>query len=248
MRHILMCLAVLILAPVFAFAAPEQEHFFDSDGVKIRYWDEGEGEAVLLIHGFSVTGTLNWRAPKIQQTLSETYRVIMPDVRNHGKSGDAPEGEHGVEVVNDMVRLLDHLGLESAHVVGYSMGGRIAIKMTTMYPERVRSALIGGMGWMDAQSEETRRFATSGLTGRLGPPRRGYTELATTETEMKAITVPLQVIIGTEDGGRHLVDQWQAIVPELDVVNVEGANHQSCVLAPEFKSGIQAFIAENARE
>lgn len=248
MRRTLFGLSVLMVMPCFAFAAPEQEKFFDSDGVKIRYWDEGEGEVVLLIHGFSATGTLNWRAPKIQQALSENNRVIMPDVRNHGKTGDAPEGEHGVEVVKDMVRLLDHIGVDRAHVVGYSMGGMIAIKMTTMYPERVQSILSGGMGWMEAGSDEVTRFANSGPTGRLGPPYHGFAELGTSAAEMKAITTPLKVIIGTEDGGQHLTNAWKEIVPDLDIVYVEGANHQSCVVAPEFKAGIQKFIAENAEK
>ena len=70
MKHMLIGYVVLMVMPVVALAVPEQVKFFDSDGVKICYWDEGEGEVVLLIHGYSATGTLNWRAPKIQNRSS----------------------------------------------------------------------------------------------------------------------------------------------------------------------------------
>ncbi len=231
-----------------ANAAPEQEHFFDSNGVKIRYWLEGEGEPVLLIHGYTTNGSLNWRAPGIQQDLSKNYQVIMPDVRNHGRSEQVPDGEHGVKVVEDMVRLLDHLNIESAHVAGYSMGGMIAIKMATMFPERVRSATVCGMGWVDADSEATRNFAQSETPGRLGPPLRGFGEFGTTQEEMMAISLPLKVIVGTDDPGQmRRVEAWKAIVPDLDVLYVEGADHTGCVFRPELKEGIREFIDLQAR-
>ena len=71
-----------------------------------------------------------------------------------------------------MARLLDHLNIESAHVAGYSMGGMITLKMVTMFPERVRSALVCGMGWIDADTDETRSFARNEATGRLEGPLR----------------------------------------------------------------------------
>ncbi|MEK7793290.1 MAG: alpha/beta fold hydrolase [Candidatus Hydrogenedentota bacterium] len=104
MRVVLISVALLLFV---ATAARAEEQFFDSDGVKIRYWIEGEGEPVLLIHGYTANGNLNWRAPGIQQALAEKYRVIMPDVRGHGLSDAPPEGQHGIHVVEDMVRLLD---------------------------------------------------------------------------------------------------------------------------------------------
>ena len=244
----MICFSLVVVAVTTSFSAPAEEHFFDSDGVQIRYWLEGEGEPVLLIHGYSATGSLNWRAPGIQQNLSQNYQVIMPDVRGHGKSGVSEDGKNGIAVVHDMIRLLDHVNVESAHVVGYSMGGMIAIKLTTMFPERVRSALVGGMGWVNADSEATRRFATSEATvPRLQAALRGFGDFGTTADEMTAITTPLQVIVGTADPGQLLrVDAWKTIVPTLDIVYVEGATHQGCVFRPELKNGIRAFIDRHA--
>ncbi len=243
MKRTVPIVALVALSVGIANAAPEQEHFFDSNGVKIRYWLEGEGEPVLLIHGYSTNGSLNWRAPGIQQDLSKSYQVIMPDVRNHGRSEQVPDGEHGVKVVEDMVRLLDHLNIESAYVAGYSMGGMITLKMTTMFPDRVRSALVCGMGWIEADTEETRGYAQNETTGRLGPPARGFGELATTKEEVQAITLPVKVIVGTDDSGQmRRVKAWKAIVPNLDVLYVEGADHSGCVFRPELKEGIREFI------
>ena len=250
MKRLILAVSLLAvcLTAVVAYAVPEQVHFFDSDGVKIRYWLEGEGEPVLLIHGYSANGSLNWRAPGIQQELSKTYQVIMPDVRSHGGSEVVPDGQHGIKVVHDMIRLLDHLNIESAHVAGYSMGGMIAIKMATLFPERVRSATVCGMGWVDANSEATRNFAQSETAGRLGPPLRGFGEFGTTREEMQAISLPLKVIVGTDDPGQmRRVDAWKAIVPDLDVLYVEGATHARCIFRPELKEGIRAFIDLQAR-
>ena len=60
--------------------------------------------------------------------------------------------------------------------------------------------------------------------------------------------VPLRVIIGTNDGGQRVVNLWKEIVPDLEVVLVDGATHLSCMSAPEFKAGILSFIAENSQK
>ena len=238
----LAALAMFVSAPSFS-----EEKFFDSDGVKIRYWQEGEGEPVLLIHGYTANGNLNWRGPGIEQALAEKYQVIMPDVRGHGGSDAPPEGQHGIRVAEDMLRLLDHVNAKQAHVVGYSMGGMISIKFATLHPDRVRSLLIGGMGWLPEGSEPVKKFATDTASSpRLQASLRGFGEFATTKEAMLAIVAPTKVIIGTNDNLTRRVDLWKEIVPALDVTYIEGATHQGCVFRPEFKQGILDFVAANA--
>lgn len=149
-------LLTLIVAFVIAiqFAAPAEDQFFDSNGVQIRYIVEGEGEPIVLIHGFTANLDMNFRMPGIIKALAEDYQVIALDCRGHGKS-EKPHGvEHyGIEMVNDVVRLLDHLGIEKAHVSGYSMGGFITMKLLTTHPGRVISALPGGAGWATPDAE-----------------------------------------------------------------------------------------------
>src|SRR4051812_46125336 len=124
-----------------------EDRFFDSGGVKIRYVIEGQGEPVLLIHGFTANIEAQWALPGILKALAKDYRVIALDNRGHGKS-DKPHDpkQYGREMVEDQVRLLDHLKIEKAHVVGYSMGAMIAAKLVTTHPERVRSVTLGGSG------------------------------------------------------------------------------------------------------
>jgi len=144
-RIAVVAFAFVLFSTSAIFAGPEV-HFFDSDGVKIRYTTQGEGDPVLLIHGFGLSGTIQWR--KIAPRLAEKYKVITIDNRGHGGSEKPHDvAMYGTEMIEDQVRLLDHLGIEKAHVMGYSMGGGITIGFLAEHPERIQSAVIGGMGW-----------------------------------------------------------------------------------------------------
>ena len=137
-----------LLLAALTCAAPSaqlEQRFFDSDGVRICFTVQGQGEAVVLLHGFAAS--LDMMGPLVG-SLSKDYRVIAMDVRGHGKS-DKPHDpkQYGTEMVEDVVRLLDHLEIEHAHVVGYSMGGAIGLKLLTTHSDRVLSAVIGAYGW-----------------------------------------------------------------------------------------------------
>ncbi len=125
--------------------------FFDSNGVPIYYTVEGQGEPVILIHGIGANADLNWRRPGVTGMLARDFQVIAFDLRGHGRSGQPTDpGQYGVEMVEDAVRLMDHLHIDKAHVAGYSLGGFIALKLVTTHPERIRSAAICAAGWSDA--------------------------------------------------------------------------------------------------
>jgi pimeloyl-ACP methyl ester carboxylesterase len=134
-----------------------EDHFFDSNGVRIHYIVEGEGEPVLLIHGFSVDIGRNWGAPGIIKALSRDYRVIALDNRGHGQS-DKPHDpkKYGAEMTEDAVRLLDHLKIDKAHVVGYSMGARITAELLASHPDRLLTATLGGFGGIRLAPDQMR--------------------------------------------------------------------------------------------
>ena len=120
---------------------------FDSAGVKIHYEIQGQGEPIILIHGYIADHNMNWKAPGIMQELAKRRKVIAIDCRGHGKSGKPHDPEkYGAEMANDVIRLMDHLKIEKAHVGGYSMGAFITCKLMADHPERLRSAAMGGAG------------------------------------------------------------------------------------------------------
>ena len=139
---------VIALAPAsLAQTAPAQS--FDSHGVQISYADRGQGVPVVLIHGFTGTYARHWEAPGVMQALETAgYRVVAMDCRGHGQSGKpADPAQYGMEMVGDVIRLLDHLKIERAHVVGYSMGGAIANQLLVRNPERLLTVTLLGAGW-----------------------------------------------------------------------------------------------------
>lgn len=125
-----------------------ESRFFDSGDVRLHYIDEGSGDPVLLIHGFSLDLGLNWVQPGIVDALTRAgYRVVAYDTRGHGGSQKFHEAAmYGPPDVEDPVRLLDHLGIARAHVVGYSRGARIAHHLRAEHPHRLRSVVLGGYG------------------------------------------------------------------------------------------------------
>jgi pimeloyl-ACP methyl ester carboxylesterase len=158
-RHFIGTLAV------FAFLTSTiraEDFFFDSAGVRIHYTVQGRGEPVVLIHGFGADIIENWAKPGIVRALAGSYRVIALDNRGHGLS-DKPHtvDAYRGQMAEDVIRLLDHLKIGQAHIVGYSMGGFITMALLGTHPERLRSAVIGAAGWNPAGLETWKRMIES---------------------------------------------------------------------------------------
>jgi pimeloyl-ACP methyl ester carboxylesterase len=113
------------------------ESTIDVDGVDVFYRDEGEGDPVLLLHGFPDTGDL-WHH-QVRQLTANGFRAIVPDLRGFGRSGKPPGvAAYRVQaVINDMWGLLRHLGLSRVHVVGHDWGAELAWVMAAISPRRV---------------------------------------------------------------------------------------------------------------
>ena len=182
MRSSLRCAAVALLCLVLVpTSALSQDKFFDSNGVRIRYVDEGSGDAIVLLHGDG--GNLNdWISSGTLADLAQEYRVIAFDARGSGKSGKPHDVKaYGRETGLDVVRLLDHLGIRRAHIIGYSMGANITAQLLTTHGERFISATLGGAAgrfrWTDEQaaradqeaSEKERECVSRSQIYRLAP-------------------------------------------------------------------------------
>ncbi len=146
------------------------EGFFDSNGVKIHYVTEGEGVPVILIHGW-MSDVTTW-GPKLSPL--EGFQLVALDCRGHCKS-DKPHDpkRYGAEMAMDIVRLMDHLKLKKAHLVGYSMGTFIAGKVAASHPDRVLSLTYGGQAPLligESGSKEIDAFVKAVDEGKgLGP-------------------------------------------------------------------------------
>jgi pimeloyl-ACP methyl ester carboxylesterase len=139
----------------YQFTARVPGKVLDSNGFPIHYTDEGSGEAVVLIHGMGANSDINWRRAGITDLLAKDFRVVSLDIRGHGLSGKSHEPkDYGIEMVNDVARLLDHLKIEKAHVAGYSLGGFIALKFVAEHPDRVISVAYCASGWKDPTGPE----------------------------------------------------------------------------------------------
>lgn len=138
---------LLFVVAICIFSAPmfAQERFFDSDGVNIRYVERGVGEPVVLVHGIMGTVENNWDETGVLSDLSRDHHVIAFDMRGHGKS-DKPHDPslYGREMALDIVRLLDHLKIQKAHLVGYSLGSFVVGLAVVVQPGRFASVTFGG--------------------------------------------------------------------------------------------------------
>ena len=130
------------------------EQFFDSNGVQIRFLDQGVGQAIILLHGLTADIEPSWIHTGVFQDLARDHRVIAMSLRGHGRSGKPRDSSaYGDEMARDVVRLLDHLRISRAHIVGHSFGGRITAKLLTTNPGRFLSATLtassGERNWND---------------------------------------------------------------------------------------------------
>jgi pimeloyl-ACP methyl ester carboxylesterase len=172
----LLAACVLVAPPAGLAQQGAAEEFFDSNGVQIHYVDRGRGAPVVLLHGFTGSYTRHWEAPGVMDALEKAgYRVIAMDCRGHGQSGKPHDSsQYGLEMVQDVVRLLDRLKLERAHIVGYSMGGGIASQLLVRHPGRLLTVTLLGAGW---EGEDLTGFKSQMLALAEGFARRDASAL-----------------------------------------------------------------------
>jgi pimeloyl-ACP methyl ester carboxylesterase len=224
-----------------------KSEFFVAKGVKIHYLVAGRGEPVVLIHGLHASANINWKINGVIAELANDRRVVAIDLPGHGRS-DKPEGKeaYGIQLVEDVVLLLDHLNIERAHVVGYSMGGMTAMKLAATHPERVRSVLLGGMGWFREGS------ALQDFWGRREPRENsrvpaafleGMPQLALSTDELKSIQQPIKVVIGQDDPVKRMyVTPLLRVRDDIPIVEIPDAGHINCVAKPQFRAEIAGWI------
>lgn len=144
--------ATLAMPFIARSARAAEDRRFDSAGVPIRFIEEGQGEPVILLHGYTTNLEGQFVRTGVFGALSPHFRTIALDARGHGRSGKPHDrAAYGPEMGRDVTRLMDHLGLRRAHIVGYSMGAHIVAQLAVLDPGRFATLTLGGaagrLGW-----------------------------------------------------------------------------------------------------
>jgi pimeloyl-ACP methyl ester carboxylesterase len=246
--------------------------FFDSAGIKIHYSDIGAGEAVVLVHGFASTVEHNWGGTGWIAALSEKYRVIAVDVRGHGFS-DKPHEPRSYGYASmgaDVTRLMDHLGIERALLMGYSMGASIAIELMLSHPERFRAIVLGGIAYDDGLEDKLDREAISeayradDATTIKSPVAKAYRRFAESMPndlkalaalidadrspfdpgKLAAVQMPVLIVVGSNDNAIGDPKPLAKMIPGARLVMLEGRDHMTAPADLRFKEVVLEFLSE----
>lgn len=199
---------------------PPQDRYFSSDGVRLRYVEEGTGpDAVILLHDADTGVDAQWIATGFMPALArqQIFRVIALDLRGHGKS--APGPADGAEHAEDVLRLMSHLGLRRAHLIGYGRGAAIAAYVTARHPDRVITTTLA-----------------AGAHAQGGG-------LALTDQEMNRIATPTLAVVGNADPAIAQMHGLRRAMPQLwrfAVLHEE--TRSAMVRGDEFITLVQYFL------
>jgi len=251
---------------------------FSSDGVRIAFVDEGpaggpseaKADPVLLIHGFASSVRYNWRVPGwIALLVKHGFRVVAVDNRGHGESDKLydPQDYGAALMAEDARRLLDHLGLARADVMGYSMGARISAFLALAHPGRVRSAVFAGLaGNMvrpiagtgpvahaleadsidDVPNPTARTFRA--FADRTGSDRRALAACIRgardplTREMVARIACPVLVVAGGDDVIAGPADDLARLIPGAQALTVPRRDHMRTVGDRVYMDGVLDFL------
>ncbi len=244
---------------------------FESAGVQIYYEEYGAGAPVVLIHGFASNIETNWVVPGWIELLAQRFWTIPFDLRGHGRSSKPHDWQAYTmdALVGDVVALLDHLKVDRTFIMGYSLGGRITLELLVRHPERVRAAVVGGVGRESGiSSSEIRQKIVDGLlapsienvTDELARRFRRFAEANKNDlkalaacmsvaramppvSELSRIKAPVLVVAGANDTWIGSPQWLRDTIPNAQLVILEGRDHMTAVGDKRFKEEVLRFFA-----
>lgn len=239
------------------------------DGVELAWREIGDGRPVVLLHGLMGSGALMASHGPARAIAAGGYRVILPDMRGNGDSGRPHDpARYPPDVLaDDQLALIEHLGLGAYHLGGYSMGGKVVLRLLAR-GARPTGAIVGGQGLdaLDAQSDRTdghRRLLAAVANGDAfepGSPEEGIAQwvrqtgadpravllvldsfVATQKEALREVPTPTLVVVGDADSRGASAGELAALLPNGRVVRVPG-DHGTAVAAPEFTDAVLNFL------
>ncbi|PZO02739.1 MAG: alpha/beta hydrolase [Hyphomicrobiales bacterium] len=250
---------------------------FSSDGVELAFidlaptGDAPKHETIVLVHGFGSSHMVNWVNTQWTKTLTHAgYRVVALDNRGHGQSEKLydPAAYSSVIMAEDVRRLMDHLDIPRAAVMGYSMGARISAHLALAHPQRLKALMLGGLGIhlvegvglplgiadameapsLDVLTDPMQRMfrafadATKSDLKALAACIRGSRQTLSA-AEVGRITVPTLVSVGTRDVVAGSGPELAALISGAEAFDVEGRDHNLAVGDKSHKQAVLAFLA-----
>jgi pimeloyl-ACP methyl ester carboxylesterase len=247
---------------------------FRNGDVEIGYLDEGQGQPIVLVHGFASTKEVNWVHPGWVTTLARAgRRVIALDNRGHGASSKLydPAIYHSATMADDVRALLDHLNIERADVMGYSMGARITAFLALSHAARVRSAIFGGLGVRlvegvglpESIADALEALSLDDVRDPTGRMFRIFAEQTKSDlralaacirgsrqtlsaSQVASIRVPVLVAVGTKDQVAGSARELAALIPGARALDIPDRDHMLAVGDKVFKAGVIDFLNQRA--
>jgi len=243
---------------------------FRNGEVEIAYLDEGEGDPIVLVHGFASNKEVNWVMPGWTTTLRrEGRRVIALDNRGHGQSTKIhdPAAYHTDIMAGDVAALISHLNLPRADVMGYSLGSRISVVLAARHPALVRSLILGGAGirlvdnagLRDEIAESLEMPSLDDVTDPMGKRFRAFAEQTHSDLkalaaclrgsrqpvrveDVKGIRAPALIAVGTKDDIAGSPHELAALMPNGRGLDIPDRDHMVAVGDKVFKAEAIKFL------
>jgi len=262
--------AIVLVAQLHACADTERETVLVTTTSEIgtHFVVTGSGEPVVLVHGFSQTHAV-WLDTPLYKALIRDHRVIAVDLRGHGDSYKPHDpAAYGPHVQSDLISLLDHLDIDKAHFVGFSLGASVVGDVVVSSPERVQTATMGSgyfTAWDDAEEEFARQIEEreSGVEGfPWEPENQDYQALAAvirgakysvvSPEQIASINTPTLIVFGSIEV-EHMTDlhreRLESVPNSARVLIIDGADHDSAnaaILNPAFTQAVRELIASSS--
>lgn len=247
---------------------------FDSNGVTIHYEVFGEGTPIILVHGFASSIDQNWVATGWVDALVPIRQVVALDCRGHGLSEKPhdPQAYGGGAMVEDVVRLMDHLEIEKSDLFGYSMGAGISLRLLLTHPDRFTSVVLGGIGNVLTQERDEGASAIAEallaedpetITDPVAKGFRAFADLGDNDLRALAavmrsprdalgreklaeVALPVLIVNGADDTLVGSPDELAAAIPKAQLVKIPDRDHLTVVPDPRFKEEVVQFLTEQS--